>query len=296
MKAPLISVIIPVYNGVKTIRKCFESLVSQNNKCFEVIIKDAVSVDGTLEIINEYINTYSYFRCFSIPDGGIYDAMNKSVSEANGNYFYFLGCDDFLVNEFVMSSLEKSIHNNPPAHLIYGDVLSKTLCRKTGGRYGGVFDEVRILRQNICHQAILYRRDLFKTSGYDTKFKYYADYAFNLNCILDASIVKIYVSLVIANFSEGGLSGTTLNDPVFQKDFPWIISQLAKTNFYSYKRKFRFLLEFFHRVNKSHGLKTSFRISQNDFNSFRRYSYPAFIICLTRYFFGLYFLKKKNSL
>lgn len=295
MEAPLISVVIPTYNAAQVIQKCLDGLIRQSSKCFEVIVKDAVSNDGTLELVNAYSEKFSFIRMVSEKDMGIYDAMNKSLAYASGQYIYFLGSDDFLVDEFVMQRLEQAIRKYPTADLIYGDVLSKDLGRKTGGVYGGVFDEIRILRQNICHQAILYKNELFKNEKYHIAYKYYADYAFNLKHILDSKVVKQYVPVLIANFSEGGFSGSTLGDEAFLKDYPSLVSAVAKTSLNSYTSRFKFLFTFFHRVNKLTGPGRSLTICRNEFKKAGFYNYLAFVVAFTRYVLGFYFLKKKSN-
>jgi glycosyltransferase involved in cell wall biosynthesis len=246
-----------------------------------------------VKIVRAHAQAHSFIQLFSVPDLGIYDAMNKSILKAKGGWFLFLGSDDFLIDPTVISQLEKTIQINPHVQMIYGDVMNQSLGRKTDGRYGGEFDEVRILRQNICHQAILYRKGIFENGMYELRYRYYADYALNLSFILDAAITKMYIPLVIANFTEGGFSSSVKGDPVFNKEFSALVGEYAKTSFSLYPRKFKFLTTFFHKINKLDGLMGSLEICKNYFGPFKRYAYPAFFFVSIRYFLGLYFLNKK---
>jgi glycosyltransferase involved in cell wall biosynthesis len=290
---PLISIIIPTFNSEKFIGRCLDSLTAQSSRHFEVIIQDAVSIDDTLKIARTFVEAHSFIQLFSTPDNGIYDAMNKGILKAKGSWLFFLGSDDFLIDQNVISQLEKTMEVNPNAQMVYGDVMNKSLGRKTGGRYGGKFDEVRILRQNICHQGILYRRELLENDMYEIRYKIYADYALNLRLMLDVGIIKVYTPLVIANFTEGGISNDPTKDLFFYKEFSTLVSKQAKINFYLYSRKIKFLTTFFHKVNKLDGLMSSLKICKEDFNKFKHYAYPAFFFTSIRYFFGFYFLKKK---
>jgi glycosyltransferase involved in cell wall biosynthesis len=281
---PLISVIIPTFNSEKLVGRCLDSLTIQSSRCFEIIIHDAVSTDDTLKIVHGYAEAHSFIQFFSIPDRGIYDAMNKSILRARGTWLLFLGSDDFLIDPNVISQLEKMILDNPDRQMIYGDVLNKSLGRKTGGRYGGAFDEVRILRQNICHQGIIYKKELFEKGMYDVRYCIYADYALNLRLMLDKGIAKMYTPLVIANFTEGGFSSSVAEDPNFNKDFSTLVCK--------YAHKIKFLTTFFHKINKLDGLMASLKIGKTDFGSFKRYAYPALFFVSMRYFFGLYFLRR----
>jgi glycosyltransferase involved in cell wall biosynthesis len=291
--SPLISIIIPTFNSERFIDRCLTSLLAQHSRCFEIILHDAVSSDRTLEIIDTYTKLHSFIHVFSEPDDGIYDAMNKSILKAKGSWLFFLGSDDFLIDQTVISQLEETIKGNQQTQMIYGDVMNKSLGRKTGGRYGGKFDEIRILRQNICHQSILYRRELLENEMYQVRYKIYADYALNLRLMLDVAITKVYTPLVISNFTEGGLSNDPTKDLFFYKEFSTLVSKRAKVNFHLYGRKIKFLATFFHKVNKLDGLMSSFRVCKEDFNESKRYAYPAFFFTSIRYFLGLYFMKKK---
>jgi glycosyltransferase involved in cell wall biosynthesis len=290
--SPLISIIIPTFNSEKSIRKCIDSIVVQQNSCFEVIIQDCVSTDNTQKIIQEYKNIYSYIKFYSIPDDGIYDAMNKGILKSKGTWLLFLGSDDFLIDKDVVSELEKTISACLQAKMIHGDVLSKSLGRKTGGRYGGEFDMQRIIRQNICHQSILYKSEIFENGLYNTRYKVYADYVLNLKLILDSYIVKVHVPLLISHFSDGGFSSNR-SDSIFDNEFSSIVCKYTQTSFHLYQSKFRFLSAFFHKINKQNGLGESFRVIKTSFKSFKRYSYSAFLFSASRYLLGLYFLRRK---
>jgi glycosyltransferase involved in cell wall biosynthesis len=103
--APIISIIIPTYNAGKTLRTCIDSVVSQNYRQKEIWIVDNQSDDGTISIINEYAALYTYIKYISGEDRGTYDAMNKGIGVAKGRWLYFLGSDDTLYDENVLSAI-----------------------------------------------------------------------------------------------------------------------------------------------------------------------------------------------
>ncbi len=290
--APLISLIIPTFNSEKVIKRCLESVINQNNKFHEIIIQDGASTDATAAIVEKYCSCHSFIHFYSSRDLGIYDAMNRAILKANGAWLIFLGSDDFLVDSNIISEVAEIILSNPNAHMIYGNVLSKSLGRKTRGIYGGKFDENRILRQNICHQAIFYKKAVLGNEPYNLRYRYYADYAVNLRLILDSNIIKISVPKVISNFTEGGFSSTVSEDVVFNKEFSTLVCQHANMNFHTYKHKFKFLTTFLHKVNKLEGLTESIRICQTNFRKFKFYTYPSILFVSLRYILGLYFMKK----
>ena len=92
MKAPLISVITVVYNGASTLKKTIDSVAKQNYLNIEYIIIDGGSTDNTVQIIEEYSHRINFW--ISEKDNGIYDAMNKGIRLAKGDWIYFLNADD----------------------------------------------------------------------------------------------------------------------------------------------------------------------------------------------------------
>jgi glycosyltransferase involved in cell wall biosynthesis len=95
---PRISVIPVVYNAVATLEETILSVINQDFDNFEFIIIDGRSTDGTIEIIKKYQDKITLW--ISEPDKGIYDAMNKGIQNAKGEYVYFLGAEDVLIDEW----------------------------------------------------------------------------------------------------------------------------------------------------------------------------------------------------
>ena len=96
VKKIIISIITVSYNAVKTIEQTISSVVNQSYSNIEYIIIDGGSTDGTVDIIKKYEDRIAYW--VSEPDGGIYDAMNKGIKVATGDYIQIIGADDFLIN------------------------------------------------------------------------------------------------------------------------------------------------------------------------------------------------------
>lgn len=115
------SIITVVYNGVDTLEETILSVVKQNYKNIEYIIIDGESTDGTLEIIKKYQNSIAYW--ISEPDKGIYDAMNKGINIAKGEWIYFLGSDDWLYNKNVIGSVVEEIKSLPSMDIFCGKVM-----------------------------------------------------------------------------------------------------------------------------------------------------------------------------
>lgn len=92
----MISVIVPVYNVEKFLRKCLDSIMDQSYKNFEVICIDDGATDGSLDILNEYIEKDSRFKLFRQSNKGLSGARNTGLKYAKGDYIYFLDSDDYI--------------------------------------------------------------------------------------------------------------------------------------------------------------------------------------------------------
>jgi glycosyltransferase involved in cell wall biosynthesis len=207
--APL-TIITPTYNAAATLAACVESVAVQTLLPLEHWIIDGASTDQTIGLIKELVAKYPHLKYISEPDQGIYHAMNKGIDLAKGEWIYFLGADDSLYDKNILEYLFSQKNN---AQIIYGDVLM--VSKEQSYRYGGKFDIERILRENICHQAIITHKDVFKQLGrFSPDFPVWADWEFNLRWFLSKNIQSIYVNRLIANYSRDGYSSQR-GDPAF---------------------------------------------------------------------------------
>jgi glycosyltransferase involved in cell wall biosynthesis len=203
------SIITPTFNSGPKLEATINSVLSQNEKLFEYIIVDGGSTDETLNTIGKYGERIKWI---SEKDRGVYDAMNKGIKMAKGQYLYFLGAGDLMRAKI----LDRVDHLLPyePLGFLYGNVYL------VGGDvvYLGEFDDDKIAKSNICHQSIFYERHIFDLIGmFDLRYSKLADYAFNLKCFADKRIWKAYIAEIIADYEGGGLS--TDVDVNFLKDF-----------------------------------------------------------------------------
>jgi len=205
------SIIIPTLNSSGTLKSCLESIIPQNYTNFEIWFIDAVSSDNTLDIIVEYQQLYRNINYISEPDKGIYDAMNKGINLANGEWLYFLGSDDTLYNNSVISSVANKIRDTSDK-VIYGNVMMRgqNQWNLDNVLFNGEYDMAKMVSTNICHQAIFYHKSVFQLLGnYDLSYIASADQEFNLRCYAKTSFT--YIDLIIANFFVGGYSTGTVD-------------------------------------------------------------------------------------
>ena len=213
-----LSIIILTLNSERTIGRCLKSLGDQVFSSFEIIIQDCFSVDKTLPIVNSFKESHPalMINIQQFADSGIYHAMNLSLKRAVGEWIYFLGSDDYLHGHSVLSTVfSQALHN---VDVIYGNVIRPDFRES----YAGRFTTSMIYEQNICHQSIFLRRELFTRFGnFNNRYLTAADWDHNLRWFLDPSVSVIHINLDIANYSVTGISSTT-SDLHFERDKPFL--------------------------------------------------------------------------
>jgi glycosyltransferase involved in cell wall biosynthesis len=162
---------------------------------------------------------FPHIKFFSQKDQGIYDAMNNGLAWASGDYVIFLGADDRFADADVLAKFVAALGEERP-DVAYGSIVAVgTGLRNTpdGGIYGGEFDLPLLLQKNICHQAIFYSRSIIAKAGpYNIRYRYYADWDYNLRCYSLGSFK--YIDLVVARYNTTGRS-TSGQDYVFHVSF-----------------------------------------------------------------------------
>ena len=206
-KLPKISIIIPTFNSELTLQTALSSIFSQEYKNLEIIVIDGNSSDNTKLILKN--NKGKISVVISEADSGVYDAMNKGAKLASGDWIYFLGSDDVMLD----GSLKKmAVSLKSQQTVYYGDVIFK----HANVRYAGRVSTFRLMYTNYPHQAIFYPRSVFEGFSFNLKYKILADYVLNIRLTNVYSFE--YIDLPIAVFNDrDGLSSTNV-DVDFEKD------------------------------------------------------------------------------
>ena len=200
------SIITVTYNSCLTLKETIESVINQTYKDFELIIIDGGSTDGTIELIKSYGEK---IRWISEPDKGIYDAMNKGLKVANGDFVLFLGSDDHFMSYRILEHIEKYIRDLNAVY--YGRVYRSI----RDDLYRNKWNKYLLSMENICHQAILYPRSLYKEKEYSLEYPVYADYVYNIEAY--KSYRFFYIPLAISYYNYEGFSSIK-KDKSFEKD------------------------------------------------------------------------------
>lgn len=202
---PLVSIIIATFNSEEHIENCLHSITAQSEKNLEIVVIDGESTDRTLDIIRE--STIRNLTLVSEKDDGIYDALNKGVRLAKGQYLYFMGSDDRLLDGF--SQLTKELRSENTVYYGNSAPLDKLL--------SGKFTKYRLSKYCMNHQSILYPASVFKKYHYDLRYKVLADYALNIKVWGDKSFRKKHFPYTIAYYNMNGFSSRN-KDLAFRED------------------------------------------------------------------------------
>ena len=206
---PLVTVITVVRNRAETLSATIESVLAQDYGNVEYIVIDGESRDGSIDILRKYEHAIDYW--LSEADGGIYEAMNKGLDLARGDWIYFLGADDQLFDPRVLSRVLFSIHED--AQCVFGRISYDD---------GVVFDSAIDFRTNILnrlhHQSVLYRASLLQNFRYDTTYKIVADYELNFR-IYRSKVKTQHLEVTIAKCGSAGISNTSRELPNYRDYF-----------------------------------------------------------------------------
>ncbi len=197
MSAPLVSVIIVCRNPGPTLRAALESVKQQTDVGHEIVVVDGASTDGTAEWLET--NRPCFASLISEPDTGVYDAMNKGITVARGQWLLFLGANDRLAAPDVFLRFASAL-TQTPAGIVAG------IAQFTDGRLYTAQPSAAIRRNFIHHQATFYRRELFsKLGSFDPDFRIQADYELNLRW-RQAGVGIATLPHLVAVCGTGGLS------------------------------------------------------------------------------------------
>ena len=211
-KHPLISVVIPVLNGATNIKRTINSVIRQTHPYKELIIIDGGSTDGTVDILRSNNADIDYWT--SGPDGSVYKAFNKGLHRATGDWIVFLGADDYLWDEDVLSKMSPHLTTAHPRHLIvYGRTAKVMPDGRTAKIMGAPWAEFsdKLADMALGHQGIFHHRDLFQSFGnFNEFFDIAGDYEFLLRYLKKSE--PIYVpDIVVAAWEIGGISTNPKN-------------------------------------------------------------------------------------
>lgn len=210
---PLITVVVAVYNGGKTLKQCLDSIVSQTYGSIQLIVIDGGSTDDSVGIIRGMSEEFYYWTSES--DKGIYNAWNKGLAKATGDWVCFIGADDYFVNANALANMAQALAQVPLAvNVAYGKIVLLGHEDEVLYEYGEPWERVAAkFKKTMClpHPGLMHRRTAFLQHGeFDESFKIAADYDMLLR-ILQDGVAQFIPNLTVVAMRQGGVSSNPAN-------------------------------------------------------------------------------------
>lgn len=237
-----VSIITVVFNGAATIKDTIESVINQNYYNIEYIIIDGSSTDGTQEIVKSYGEKISKF--ISEKDNGLYDAMNKGITAAEGDIVGILNADDLYYNNSIISKVVESMTENN-VDILYGDLIFfDTNNPEKIVRYykGGTFKISKAARGLVPpHPTFFIKKGVYDKFGkFDTKYTLSADFDLIVRFLGVHNVPYYYLPQLMIKMRLGGLSTKNLKNIFLmnKQDIDSCRKNGIKTNFIKFHSKY----------------------------------------------------------
>ena len=215
---PTFSIITVTYNAEKVLEETIQSVITQTYRNVEYIIVDGASKDNTLKIIEKYQGYISLM--VSEPDKGLYDAMNKSIQMATGDYLCFLNAGDKFHENTTLQRIAETLNDKELPDVVYGETA---IVDEEGN-----FLHMRRLstpehltwksfKQGmlVCHQAFLAKRELALKHPYNLQYRFSADFDWCIRIMKEAKCLH-NTRLTLINYLNEGM--TTRNHKASLKE------------------------------------------------------------------------------
>lgn len=209
-----LSIITINYNNIAGLRRTMESVFSQTWRDFEYIIIDGGSTDGSADEIRQHEHNCAY--AVSEPDCGIYNAMNKGIKQAKGEYCLFLNSGDFLYHKDVLKQAFSVPFTSEIVSLSLLNTDGKSTFLKKPPCAVSLFTFVY---GNISHPSTFIRRELFDRVGlYDESYKIISDWAWFVQALVVHHVSYAYQDTILSVFDRSGVSISSQNGDVAQNE------------------------------------------------------------------------------
>jgi glycosyltransferase involved in cell wall biosynthesis len=206
MKSPVFSIITITRNADNVLEQTILSVLNQTYNHIEYIVIDGASTDNSVNLIMHYKSGISYW--ISEHDSGLYDAMNKGLRAATGDYVWFLNAGDVLKHNEIVAELAEIASRNELPDILYGET-------DLMDRNGHVLAERRLKAPHnltwksfrmgmlVCHQAFIAKRSM--APKYNLKYRFSADFDWCIRCLKESNTV-VHTQLRLVNYLYEGLT------------------------------------------------------------------------------------------
>ncbi|TVZ53390.1 glycosyltransferase family 2 protein [Dokdonia sp. Hel_I_53] len=248
------SIITINYNNAKGLQRTLQSVAKQKQHlALQYIVIDGASTDESANILKEFEEHIDIY--ISKKDNGVYDAMNKGIARATGDYILFLNSGDHFAQEIQLQQLLMPIEDQ--------DIIAYDIelvgNKKKIKRHPEVMTFSYLYNTSPAHQALLFKRSLFdKLGGYRTDLKMVSDWKFVLDAVVLLKATYVYIPEVLTTYYMDGMSstpqglkeGALAKKGILEAEYPAFIDDYERLRHFK-KRRFQ-LLE---KIEKAGGLR-----------------------------------------
>ena len=218
---PKISIITINYNNLEGLQKTIESVSSQTWQAFEHIIIDGGSTDGSVAYIESKSERFAYW--VSEPDKGVYNAMNKGIAQATGEYLLFLNSGDHFFSTTVLENNHQEIKGKAIIYFNLQVVEGSQLFIK---EYPEVLSFSYFVKDTLPHPATFIAKEAFEiTNGYREDFRILSDWKFFLDGICKYNLTYKKINTTLSTFYIGGMSSNPANRAIKQDEKQQVLQQ-----------------------------------------------------------------------
>lgn len=205
IQSPFFTIVVVSFNAEQEIEETIQSILNQDFKDYEILVKDAGSTDSTVTKIPKD----RHIRIVQCSDKGIYDGMNQAIALAKGKFINFMNCGDRFYQKTTLSRVyEVAIKYIDEPIVLYGNAINKGDIFNISSQYTDSY----AYNHTICHQAMFYNELIFRKYGvYNTAFKIAADYEHAIRIKRKYNVQFIHTKETIAYYKGGGYSETRQN-------------------------------------------------------------------------------------
>jgi len=210
---PKLSIITINYNNLEGLKRTIESVVNQTWQEFEFVVIDGGSTDSSPEYIESQSAKIAYW--VSEPDKGIYNAMNKGIAKASGEYLLFLNSGDELHNQKVLENNIDAVHTED---FVYFDIYLLFANNAKIHKYPETLNYLIFMKGSLGHPTTFIKRDMFSKIGlYDESLKIVSDWKFFMIAILKYGCSSRKVNTILAKFYMNGISSNNETDVYLER-------------------------------------------------------------------------------
>ena len=207
---PKLSIITVTLNDSKGLKKTIESVVSQTFTDYEYIVIDGGSTDGSVEIIKQYAEKITYW--ISEPDKGVFQAMNKGIQRANGDYCLFMNSGDCIYSQNTLYNIFSKQKEYDVDFMVGSAIIVTSRNKKVRIKIPPLkITAKHLIAAPLCHQSTFIKTNILKLNPYDENLRIAADWVHMFQEFVFGNASYLKLNEIVSTFDNGGISSTNLD-------------------------------------------------------------------------------------